>query len=282
MARPLYEIARDIQRDWKNVYFGAVPYLDAMGDLDSISDRYGMDSAPSIVRYFLANANGWRGPVAKEVKAELNAMIKGKFGSAVEVAARHMTKLSYNADGTWYDDDPRAPKTYWGPAQAMYEIQRGVRWFSTSGHGGLAVADGVARKELTPAAYKLGAKQGGYVWYEEDVAYAIPFYEHPEWSEILSRKAGGSAGSKEKFEETVRRWFPEYFKLLESGAAHPRKPKIGDKVRFNKDIRFGSGTVIRAGTEMEITKATPSSVILNYGYRVPVSFLSGNGDIALL
>ena len=27
--RPLYEIARDIRKDWKNPYFGAKPYLDA-------------------------------------------------------------------------------------------------------------------------------------------------------------------------------------------------------------------------------------------------------------
>lgn len=77
MSRPLYEIAREIRQDWKNVYFGARPYLDAMRDLDKISDSYGADSAKSVVNYFLANANAWRGETAKRVKAELKAMLKG-------------------------------------------------------------------------------------------------------------------------------------------------------------------------------------------------------------
>lgn len=70
-ARPLYIIARDIRKAWKNVYFGAVPYLQAMAQLDSIKDNYGDDSAKSIVIYFLSNAATWRGPIAKEIKIEL-------------------------------------------------------------------------------------------------------------------------------------------------------------------------------------------------------------------
>ena len=43
-ARPLYEIAKEIKNDWKNVYFGAKPYLDAMATLDKVSDNYEWDS----------------------------------------------------------------------------------------------------------------------------------------------------------------------------------------------------------------------------------------------
>ena len=75
-TRPLYEIARDIKNDWKNVYFGAKPYLDAMATLDKVSDNYGWDSGRSIVNYFLANASTWRGDTAKRIKAELKAMVK--------------------------------------------------------------------------------------------------------------------------------------------------------------------------------------------------------------
>jgi len=74
-ARPLNEIAREIHQDWKKVYFGAVPYLDAMGTLRSINDDYGQDSGQSIVAYFLSNARGWRGPVAKQIKKELKSML---------------------------------------------------------------------------------------------------------------------------------------------------------------------------------------------------------------
>jgi hypothetical protein len=74
-TRPLCEIAREIKNDWKKVYFGAAPYLDAMLSLNSVNDNYGWDSGKSIVRYFLGNASTWRGDTAKRIKAELKAMV---------------------------------------------------------------------------------------------------------------------------------------------------------------------------------------------------------------
>lgn len=76
MARPIYEIAKEIRRDWKNIYFGAVPYVDAMRELHVITDKYYLDSAKSIILYFLANASTWRGETAKRVKKELKDMCK--------------------------------------------------------------------------------------------------------------------------------------------------------------------------------------------------------------
>jgi hypothetical protein len=75
--RPLHEIAGEIQRDWKNIFFGAVPYLRAMASLDSIRDSYGGDSGKSAVLYFLSNAHTYRGDTARRVKAELKAALKG-------------------------------------------------------------------------------------------------------------------------------------------------------------------------------------------------------------
>jgi len=72
--RPLRVIADEISTDWLRVYFGAVPYLDALHDLDRITDDYGQDSARSIVLYFLANAQGWRGATARRIKAELKTI----------------------------------------------------------------------------------------------------------------------------------------------------------------------------------------------------------------
>lgn len=76
--RPLHTIATEILKDWKNVYFGAVPYLNAMSTLHSIHDNFGWDSGESIVRYFLSNASTWRGETAKRIKKELNSMLKAK------------------------------------------------------------------------------------------------------------------------------------------------------------------------------------------------------------
>lgn len=73
---PLYEIADIISRDWNPVWFGAVPYLDAMRSLESIHDQYGLDSGESVVAYFLSNAATWKGETARTVKAELNRRLK--------------------------------------------------------------------------------------------------------------------------------------------------------------------------------------------------------------
>lgn len=75
-GRSLAEIAWEIRKDWKNVNFAAKPYLDAMFSLSSVRGYYGMESARSIVLYFLSNASTWRGKTARRVKAELKAMLK--------------------------------------------------------------------------------------------------------------------------------------------------------------------------------------------------------------
>lgn len=74
--RFLHEIADEISKDWKKPYYGAVPYLEAMSSLNTIEDNYYLDSARSVVLYFLANANTWRGAKAREIKAELKKMLK--------------------------------------------------------------------------------------------------------------------------------------------------------------------------------------------------------------
>jgi len=74
--RPLYVIAAEIRKDWKNVYFAAVPYLKALHQLNSIDDMFIMEPADMIVRYFLGNATTWRGETARRIKAELKDMIK--------------------------------------------------------------------------------------------------------------------------------------------------------------------------------------------------------------
>lgn len=73
--RSLETIARDIRANWPKIYFGAVPYLEAMETLDRITDEYGAEDAKTIVIYFLSNAQSWRGDAARRVKAELKDMI---------------------------------------------------------------------------------------------------------------------------------------------------------------------------------------------------------------
>ena len=76
MARKIHEIASEILQDWKKPYFGAIPYIQAMLQLNTIHEDYYLDTAKSIVIYFLANAQTWRGETAKRIKAELREMLK--------------------------------------------------------------------------------------------------------------------------------------------------------------------------------------------------------------
>ena|SRR5271166_7172970 len=72
---PLTSIPSIIYDDWKKVNFAAKPYLEALGDINH-EGMYIQDPWTSIVAYFLGNARAWTGPVAKEVKAELNRRLK--------------------------------------------------------------------------------------------------------------------------------------------------------------------------------------------------------------
>jgi hypothetical protein len=72
--RPICNIAEEIIKDWKNVDHAAYPYLNAMFNLSKTTDKYGLDDAKSIVLYFLSNAGGWKGVVARRIKKELKKM----------------------------------------------------------------------------------------------------------------------------------------------------------------------------------------------------------------
>jgi hypothetical protein len=73
--RPIHEVAREIRRTWgAKVNYAARPYLDAMMDLEKITDDYGADDGKSIIVYFLGNASSFRGEDAKRLKAELKAI----------------------------------------------------------------------------------------------------------------------------------------------------------------------------------------------------------------
>lgn len=81
--RTIATIAREIRADWRKVYFGAVPYLEAMASLDSVlatrdavrKAQFLDDPATEILTYFLANANGWRGETARRIKAEIKSLL---------------------------------------------------------------------------------------------------------------------------------------------------------------------------------------------------------------
>ena len=72
--RKQYEIAEEIKADWTNIDTYALAYLEPMFELSSIDDKYYLDTGKSVVLYFLANAQPWKGDTARRVKAELKEM----------------------------------------------------------------------------------------------------------------------------------------------------------------------------------------------------------------
>ena len=74
--RQIHEIAKDIRRAWPKPTFSAVPYLNAMGNLTTVNDSFGFDSAKSIILYFLSNAASFRGEEARVLKQELKELMK--------------------------------------------------------------------------------------------------------------------------------------------------------------------------------------------------------------
>ena len=76
--RPISAIAYDVLKEWNGkVNYAAKPYLSAMFEFETINDKYGFDSARSVVLYFLGNASSFRGERAKQLKQELKDHLKG-------------------------------------------------------------------------------------------------------------------------------------------------------------------------------------------------------------
>ena len=69
-------ISRDLQSQGKEVPYNLVPYLDALRQMDSADDVYGVESGKSIIAYALSNMASYKGPTAKAVKAELKRRMK--------------------------------------------------------------------------------------------------------------------------------------------------------------------------------------------------------------
>jgi hypothetical protein len=74
-TRTPQQIAKDIRANWSQIYFGAIPYVQAMEEMTSWKS-YMFDSGSSIINYFLANASTWKGEKAREIKQELKQILK--------------------------------------------------------------------------------------------------------------------------------------------------------------------------------------------------------------
>ena len=74
--RSLSDIAAEISADWMAYHDHAQPYIDAFSAMRHPTDRFGLGTGSNAIQGFLINAQTWRGPVARRVKAELRAILK--------------------------------------------------------------------------------------------------------------------------------------------------------------------------------------------------------------
>lgn len=165
----------------------------------------------------------------------------------------------------WRDGDPSAPRTPWGPAQDAVDIAYGVRLFSTSGHGGLAVSPAVGKKKLSGAALNQALYFNGTYWFEEDVAIDIPLYEVDEWREAFGQRLGHPV-SKEKAEKVIERYFPRYFEEVQSGHEGPDIPKLNDIFEVAKPLKFTTRDHqynFEPGDKIQITKVTGNKLLFS-------------------
>lgn len=157
-----------------------------------------------------------------------------------------------------YSDYGPAPWTPWGKAQDVRTIERGVAWVGTASHGGLRVAEGVAKKKLSAAARACAEHSNGYFWFEEDCLHAIAFYEQPQW-----RAPSGREGSpiREDYEETIRR-SSNYFDLLRDGVASKPELSVGMRLALLKPLSFSGGHRMPIGETVIVKSIERSNIVV--------------------
>ena len=61
---------------WREKYWSAVPYIEALSTIRNKEDRYGYDNGAYLINYLLGNLTTYRGEKAKELKALLKEIVK--------------------------------------------------------------------------------------------------------------------------------------------------------------------------------------------------------------
>jgi hypothetical protein len=72
MHKEIYRYAGTIKREWSNPPQEAKDAIAEMFSFDQIDD----DGVRPVVLKFLAISRGWRGSIARQVKKELNTIVK--------------------------------------------------------------------------------------------------------------------------------------------------------------------------------------------------------------
>jgi hypothetical protein len=173
----------------------------------------------------------------------------------------------------------------WGKIDSRLTVTRGLSWVSTPSHGGFAVADGFARKNLSSAALLRGERKGGYYFYEEDCDAYIILLEVP-----VSRQ--GTETEESKIIAGLSRWHADY--LIERGITPNQEGfkffqenRLQDAMRAQKhpDLIVSASGDWKAGVPkgcVEVTTADGKRyhvLASEYDNRVGINLLSDHTDV---
>lgn len=147
-----------------------------------------------------------------------------------------------------------ANSTPWGAADYIKECIRGVALVQTPSHGGIRVSRGLAERQLSDACRHLGYQMGEYYFFEEDCAYALPFFEHPEWFTNIYHEGETKDTLKGNAKVTLERWYPEYFKMINEKFKVPVY-KTGSIFKVKRDIELTNQIKIIAGKDVVVVDA---------------------------
>lgn len=96
--------------------------------------------------------------------------------------------------------------TPWGVALDTQQLEEGVFWVETAGHGGLLIEAAQAKAMLSEQARQIGRSWHDFIAFEQEHDMMVVFYEHPEWypwaEEELTEKLA---------EDSIRQHHPQYF-----------------------------------------------------------------------
>jgi len=159
----------------------------------------------------------------------LNRMISSRnltrYSDPREPNPQKRTRLSKNEVKAFLvsntDNDSYTP---WGGIDeyGTTEFVFGISQVMTGSHGGIRIPVQFAEENMSDAAINRGVLFGGYLYYEEDCAWAIPVYDLRKYWDVMIRMkfphSYSSAGElEESVLETLRRDFPDY--LAEKGVS---------------------------------------------------------------
>lgn len=129
--------------------------------------------------------------------------------------------------------------TPWGRADTSYSLTRGVTWYNTPGHGGLGVAPGWAKQNLSPQAQALGERLYGKLWYEEDCQCDLVFFEHPALILPIQSSNRTEQDVLDHAEKSIRAYYPQYFdpefQARCAGGALPPTPQVNSLIRLDSN-----------------------------------------------